>query len=271
MGVGHPRWDRMGQDELAHDQTRRLRQFLARRVLPFSPLYRERFAAAGISAESIRTFDDIAKIPFTTKQDLLVTQENPEGPRRVILAPTAQTLKERLPKSELLGLLARKLVSGPEAAMAHVRREFAPCSMFFTTGRSAGAIPFMLTRYDHRLLSEGARRVVDVLGVDPAKDRILNLFPYAPHLAFWQTFFCGYETGTLTLNTGGGRVMPADRVLGALERLKPTLVVGMPGYFYHLLRIAVNEKRDLSSIRLIALGGENVAPGLKRKVTSMLA
>ncbi len=271
MGVGHPRWDRMGQDELAHDQTRRLRQFLARRVLPFSPLYRERFAAAGISAESIRTFDDIAKIPFTTKQDLLVTQENPEGPRRVILAPTAQTLKERLPKSELLGLLARKLVSGPEAAMAQVRREFAPCSMFFTTGRSAGAIPFMLTRYDHRLLSEGARRVVDVLGVDPAKDRILNLFPYAPHLAFWQTFFCGYETGTLTLNTGGGRVMPADRVLGALERLKPTLVVGMPGYFYHLLRIAVNEKRDLSSIRLIALGGENVAPGLKRKVTSMLA
>ena len=36
-------------------------------------------------------------------------------------------------------------------------------------------------------------------------------------------------TGTLTLNTGGGRVMPTERLIGAIEQFKATCVVGMPG------------------------------------------
>jgi phenylacetate-CoA ligase len=270
MGLGLANWDRLPPAERRTMQARRLAEFLRRRVLPFSPFYREKFQALGLGPRTVRSLDDLRRLPFTTKQDLLPGPDNPEGPRRIVLAPTPETLRERLPRTELLRLLGRRLLGGETAVREAVRAEFAPCTLFFTTGRTAGAIPFLLTRHDHAILNEAGRRIVKVLGVDPASDRILNLFPYAPHLAFWQTYACGYETGTLSLNTGGGRVMPADRLLGALERLKPTLIVGMPGYVYHLLRIGVAESRDFRSVRLVALGGENVAPGLKRKIAAML-
>jgi phenylacetate-CoA ligase len=40
------------------------------RVAQTVPFYREQLAAAGVTADGIRTLDDLAKIPFTTKQDL---------------------------------------------------------------------------------------------------------------------------------------------------------------------------------------------------------
>ena len=41
----------------------------------------------------------------------------------------------------------------------------------------------------------------------------------------------------------------------------------MPGYVYHLLRRAVADGLDLSSIRYVVLGAERVPPGLKDKIT----
>jgi phenylacetate-coenzyme A ligase PaaK-like adenylate-forming protein len=56
-----------------------------------------------------------------------------------------------------------------------------------------------------------------------------------------------------------------------MDRLRPTVIVGMPGYFYHLLRIAVAAGQDLSYVRAVALGGENAPTGLKRKVVELMA
>lgn len=269
MGIGSKRWDRLAPDERRALQEHRLRKILRTRVLPFSPFYRELFERARIDPDSIRTLDDLRRVPFTTKQDLLVTEENPDGPRRLILQPDEELLRERLPRPELARLLGKRLLVGRRRLKAALMREFNPCTMLFTTGRSTGSIPFFLTLYDHAILEEAARRICAVIGIRPETDRVLNLFPYAPHLAFWQTFFCGLASGTLCLNTGGGRVMGADRLLAAMERLRPTVVVGMPGYFYHLLRLAEDQGRDLSSVRVVALGGENVPAGFKRKVTEM--
>ena len=56
-----------------------------------------------------------------------------------------------------------------------------------------------------RNISETGARLVDVMGLH-SEYRVANVFPYAPHLAFWQVAYCGMGTGTLTLNTGGGRI-----------------------------------------------------------------
>ena len=271
MARGWKPWDHLARDEQRSLQDAQLARILRTRVIPFSPFYRRRFAEAGIDPASIRTFDDLERVPFTTKQDILVSEENPEGPRNLILQPSQELMKEHLPKGELLKLLARKVVSGPRRLREQLFREFNPCTMFFTTGRSTGSIPFFLTLYDQDLLTKAGRRICEVIGVRPDRDRVFNLFPYAPHLAFWQTTFCGLASGTLTLNTGGGRVMPADRTIAAMERLKPSIIVGMPGYFYHLLRRMVSEGRDLSHVKVIALGGENVPAGFKRKVMELMA
>ncbi len=65
-------WDEaetLPRPEIERLQVERLRacvEHVSRSV----PFYRERLAQAGVGASDIRTIDDLAKIPFTTKQDL---------------------------------------------------------------------------------------------------------------------------------------------------------------------------------------------------------
>jgi phenylacetate-CoA ligase len=40
------------------------------RIAQTVPFYREKLAQAGVTVESIRSFEDLARLPFTTKQDL---------------------------------------------------------------------------------------------------------------------------------------------------------------------------------------------------------
>jgi len=63
--------------------------------------------------------------------------------------------------------------------------------VFFTTGRSALPTAFVLTRYDLRILEEVGRRILEVAAIDSSEDKIVNCFPYAPHLAFWQVYYAG--------------------------------------------------------------------------------
>jgi phenylacetate-CoA ligase len=69
-----PFWDKktetMKASELAEMQMKRLRhivRFCYERV----PFYRKKFDSAGIKPADIKSLDDVEKIPFTTKQDLL--------------------------------------------------------------------------------------------------------------------------------------------------------------------------------------------------------
>ncbi|HEX5691018.1 MAG TPA: phenylacetate--CoA ligase, partial [Roseiflexaceae bacterium] len=57
------------RNELERLQTERLRACVER-VVANVPFYRERLAGSGISAADIRSIGDLARLPFTTKQDL---------------------------------------------------------------------------------------------------------------------------------------------------------------------------------------------------------
>ncbi len=61
--------ERASRDEIAALQTRRLKDTL-NRAYENVPAYRAKFDAAGVTPADFRTLDDIAKFPFTTKQDL---------------------------------------------------------------------------------------------------------------------------------------------------------------------------------------------------------
>ncbi len=66
-------WNRecetMPRAELAALQLERLKATVTRTVAAV-PFYKERFAAAGISPDDVRSLADLARLPFTTKQDL---------------------------------------------------------------------------------------------------------------------------------------------------------------------------------------------------------
>jgi phenylacetate-CoA ligase len=64
-------WDRdetLSREDLAKLQASRLRECVAR--VAEVPFYKATFAEAGVSPDSIRTVDDVRRLPFTTKEDL---------------------------------------------------------------------------------------------------------------------------------------------------------------------------------------------------------
>lgn len=66
------RWERASLDELRAEQLARLRATL-RRVWDHVPHYRAKFEAAGVHPDDLKSLDDLAKFPFTTKEDLRAT------------------------------------------------------------------------------------------------------------------------------------------------------------------------------------------------------
>ena len=64
----HPRFETLQRSEIENLQIERLHDTL--KACMNSEFYRKRFHDAGITADDIRTLDDVTKIPFTTKQDL---------------------------------------------------------------------------------------------------------------------------------------------------------------------------------------------------------
>ncbi len=64
----HPRFETLQRSEIENLQIERLHDTL--KACMNSEFYRKCFHDAGITADDIRTLDDVTKIPFTTKQDL---------------------------------------------------------------------------------------------------------------------------------------------------------------------------------------------------------
>src|SRR6185436_4661317 len=80
----------------------------------------------------------------------------------------------------------------------------------------------------------------------------------------------GFKTGCLMVPTGGGKVMGTEGNLRLLERIKPTVIVGTPGFVYHTLRAGNEKGADFSAVRAVTLGAEKVPPGLKHKMIEAL-
>lgn len=264
------RMHRLPRGEQRAAQGALLQRYVREYLYPFSPYYRALFDEAGVKPEQIKTVDDLRRIPLSSKQDLLPTDDDPQRFKQFILQPDPATLKAAWPLKKKLPLLWQKWTQGAAAVKRRVRDEFAPSFMTFTTGRSAEPVPFFYSPHDIQNLHDTGARLVDVMNLD-TEYRIANVFPYAPHLAFWQVFFAGQATGMMALSTGGGKVMGSTGDLRAISRLRADALIGVPGYIYHLLRRAVADGVDLSSIRCVVLGAERVPPGLKDKITQLLA
>lgn len=245
-------------------QVARLRDYLRDVVLPFSSHYRSLFAKAGVTPDSIRTLDDLRRLPFTSKVDLSATPENPLRSRDFILVPDPAVLRRR-PSTVL-----RALVRGRDAVQAGFEHEFRPIFMTSTTGRSAEPVPFLYTAYDLENLSSTGARLFEVCGA--RRDmRLMNLFPHAPHLAFWQTHYGGAAFGVFVVSTGGGKFMGTDGHLRMIRKLRPDVLIGMPTFIYHVLHQAAEQGVRCENLSRVVLGGERVAEGLRRKLGRLAA
>ena len=243
-------------------QAEQLRQYLRKVILPFSAYYRDLFRKKKLTVESIQSLDDLAKIPFTAKTDLLNTAENPQRFRDFMLVPDENVLSRR-PET-----VFRTLLKGPKTVREQFEAEFRPIFMTFTTGRATEPVPFFYTQRDLTNLALAAKRMMEVCGAR-REDRMMNAFPYAPHLAFWLTHYAGTAFGALMFSSGGGKVMGTDGTLRLLRKMKPDVLIGIPTFLYHVLSQAVAEKLRWENLRAIVLGGEKVSDGLRLKLREL--
>ena len=227
-------WDALDKESLLSHQGKLLNHFLRRKVLPFSKHYGQLFHDHGISAGDIRTVEDLQRLPFTSKDDLLSTPENTSKIRDFILIPDSQLLA-RQPQ-----VFLRALIKGKARVKEELEREYRPIFMTSTTGRSTEPIPFLYTQHDLRNLAVSGARIVEIAQAHK-EDRILNVFPYAPHLAYWQVYHGALEKNLFCLGSGGGKVMGTDGNIQLIKKIKPTVLIGMPTFVYHILNQAVEE------------------------------
>ena len=267
-GALSKKWDHPDPRDLERLQMEKLRRFLREKVLPFHPHYREKLA--GLEVEALQTYADMDLIPFSSKSDVAPTAEHPDRPKSFVLQPDAESVKKVLTPVQKAGLMWTALRHGRAEVKRRLGTEYRPVQAFFTTGRTALPTSFFLSRYDLDVLQEAGKRMGEVIGVDNSSDRLVSVFPYAPHLAFWQVHGVGLSNELFTLHTGGGRAMGTDGILRALEKMRPSHLCGIPGYVYHLIRQGVEEGRDLSSIRVLFLGGDRVTQGYRDKLTELL-
>jgi phenylacetate-CoA ligase len=250
-------------------QDAKLRRFLSQQVRAYHPHYKRVFEREKIDVDAIRGVKDLARIPFTSKLDLLATPERPEPGRDFILQPTAELLKRYATFEKKALLLRDRMFGGPEKARLRVEREYRPIFMTATTGRSARPVPFLYTGYDIEILKVAGSRIISTIDVT-TEAKTINLFPYAPHLAFWQVQMAGFAHGVMVVGTGGGRVMGTEGSIQLIERLRAEVIVGVPSYIYHMLRRAVRQRANLSAVKRVVLGAEKVPEGLKEKIRSSL-
>lgn len=238
----------------------RLQRYLSETVVPFSDHYRRLFREEKIDPRSIRTLDDLRRIPFTTKDHLIEA----ESPREFVLQPDRALLARR-PSTVL-----RALWHGRRNVARGFEKEFRPLLLTSTTGRSSVRVPFVYTARDVTNLSRAGSRVMRVCGAK-REMRMMSLFPFAPHLAFWLAHYAGMSFGVFMLCTGGGKTMGTDGNLALVKKIQPDVLIGMPTFLYHVLREALDTGVECPNLKKLVLGGEKAPVGIRRKLRELAA
>lgn len=267
-------WDSWSRDEIVAMQEDRLSRFVSKLVYPYHPHYRRVFDESGIDPESISTISDLQRLPFTYKVDIAPQAEDPDNPRAFVLEPGFDRVKLYRSKG-WVPQVTREGETGPGDAEQSFREEYQPVLTMFTTGRTAEPTPFFFTLRDLNRMREAGRRLASVASSRASDDFdsravLLNNFPGTQHLAYWVAISCAEGTAITALNTGSGPSLGDERMLNIIERAKPTVFMGLPGYTYDLLKIAAAGGRDFSSVELVVMGGDRISAGSRGKIAELL-
>jgi len=250
-------WEKATPNEIKKRQASLLHKLLKDRVIPFVSYYRTLFEQEGLSADDFRSTDDLVKLPFTSKKNLTETKD-------FVVIPDEDVLKKQ-PSTWL-----KILKHGPKGVKQALAEELRPIHMTSTTGRSSEPVPFLYTKQDLANLEAGGLRLMQ-LAETPSEYRVINAFPFAPHLAFWQAWYAGLANTCFCLATGGGKVMGTAGNANMINKIQPDAVIAMPTFFYHLVNYAKSQNMRWTNLKRIVLGGEKVPEGMRKKLKILCA
>lgn len=201
------------QDELLHKM---INEELAVR----HPHYRALFKDKEVNLADIKGVEDLKKLPFTEKEDLLPRDDDLRYPKRFVLeAPAEGEIKVKKKGFSLFG----KKDTEPDLS------DYKFFALYFSAGRTNRPVPFEYTQYDLKNLKEAGVRAFDILGLT-RDDTMINAFTFAPNPFYWQMFYSTLEIGSTSLQTGGGKVLGLEKILKAVDNLEAPVIAAAPGY-----------------------------------------
>jgi len=259
-------WKTLTPDERRAHQSRVLSCFIREQVLPFSNHYRRVFDEHGLSADDIRSVDDLRKIPLTSKHDLLATKDNPDRSWDFVLLPAELREHLEVPSHERAERF-HALTDERRAESDRLLWEYFPTHANHTTGRSAPPTAVWFTRrdlYDH---AEKIRRCLAISRNDPL-GKMLVLWPFTAvsHQAFWCMPIYGLAVGAQIIHSGGGKAAGTNTLLELATRHRPQALCIMPGYAFHFIRRARESSVSFENLRSVYIGGEKCTNEMRQKL-----
>ena len=156
-----PSWDRQSPQAQAKIQDAALRAQLRDSVGPFSPYWRERFAALRKPASSITSVRELAALPAVGERDVC-PDGDPRGAARLVLQADEGGYALHSPGPDLRKALVRR-VRGAAAYRRQVEAATRPTT--YHLGGRAFSFPIASTRADLDVVARAGNRAWQVLGL----------------------------------------------------------------------------------------------------------
>ena len=189
-------------------------------VIPANPFWTRKLAAANVDPASIRSRDDLVRLPFTTKAELAEDQlaQPPYGTN--LTYPVTQY-----------------------------------CRLHQTSGTTTGRpLRWLDTPASWNWMLDGWSTIYRLLGLR-RDDRLCFPFSFGPFLGFWAGFEGAARQGNLCLAAGG---MSREARLRLILENEVTWLGCTPTYALRLAEVAESQGIDVSksSVRAVLVAGE---------------
>src|SRR3989442_14603441 len=231
-----PRLERASRADMRRLQARRLREQVAH-AARHSPFYRRKLRAGRVDPARLRTLDDLARLPFTTKDELKDDQAAHPPWGSVLAVPLADVLRVHLTSA--------------------------------TTGRP---LAFLDTAEDWHGFYHSYARSLYAYGVRRS-DMVMAAFSYGPGIGYCAGFYAAEDLGCLVFPVGG---LTTDQRIDALLSYPITVLGCTPSYALFLADAAGKKGIDLAKqgkVRIAWHTGEPGAsiPATKAKIEAAFA
>jgi phenylacetate-CoA ligase len=259
-----PGWDRRTPVQQAKVRDAALRDQLRDAIAPFSPFWRDRFAALKVPARSIESADQLPRLPVVGERDVC-PDGDPAGAASLVLQADEAGFAMHAEGPTLRRALVSRLMGA-----ARYRR-MVETTIRPTTYHWAGAgftFPVASTRGDLDLVARAGNRAWQVLGLT-ADDVLVSAVPVAQRLDHLFLTYAALGAGAPALfvrevGEGVERVAPVVGLVEATALAVPTAGAA------ELLAQLAEAGAELATLRTVLLVGA-VAPEDRTAVEEALA
>lgn len=200
-----------------------------------SPFYRRKWDVAGIDVAGIRSLQDFARLPVTTKAELREAQA------------------AHPPFGDYLGI--------PEAEIYHVHG---------TSGTTGRPTAFAVGRDDWRRIANAHARIMWGMGIRPS-DTVFIASPFSLYVGSWGALAGAERLGARAFPFGAGAPGQTLMAVRWLREMRPEVFYGTPSYALYLAETARDQGLDPAAdfgFRVMFFSGEPGAglPAIKKRI-----